>query len=154
MEQVNSADKELENEISERIDSCEHFHFVQSSKVSSISRNMIYGIVGTLWVLLYSPTDNKDAKSLCPVLLIALCGSFIYLVVDLVHYFWDACNYRSEAFRIDDQREKEGILFRHDEFMAIVSKRSFFIFVLKFIMSVLVSVLFVIGIVIQLKPFG
>lgn len=140
--------KEIESKIDKEIAKCEEFHFAQSSKVSSISRNIIFGIIGTLWILLYS--QNGEHKKLYHILIIALCGCFVYLIVDLVHYFWDACSYRSQSFRIDYNRSEKGILYKHNEYLDIVSKRSFACFVLKFIMVIIVSTLFIIGMVIQL----
>ena len=127
---------------------CQDYHYSQSSKVSAISRNIVYGIIGTCWVLIYA--DNHYHKP-CLWIIITLCLCFVYLLLDLVHYFSDSCSYRNESFRLDRDKNKDGILYRHEEYMDCVSKRSFRFLILKFIFMLVIAVLFLIGILRQLE---
>lgn len=134
-------------DIEKRLSECQDYHYAQSSKVSTISRTLIFGIIGTTWVIIYS---NNTFTRPVNLLIITLCLSFGYLVLDLIHYFWDACNYRSQSFRLDKERQTDGILHKHEEYMDLVSIRSFRMIVFKFILILIISILFVIGVISQL----
>lgn len=107
--------------VKKELEECQGYHYSQSSKVSSLSRNIVYGIIGTGWVLIYA--DNQYHEP-CTWLIIALGLSFVYLLLDLAHYFSDSCSYRREYFRLNQDKKAEGILHRHEEYMDGVSKRS------------------------------
>ena len=136
--------------IEEKLKECQGYHYSQSSKVSSLSRNIVYGIIGTSWVLIYA---NGSYHQPCTWLIIALGLSFVYLLLDLTHYLSDSCSYRREYFRLDRDKKTEGILYRHEEYMDGVSKRSFHLLIAKFICVLVIAVIFVIGILRQLEIF-
>lgn len=136
--------------VKKELEECQGYHYSQSSKVSSLSRNIVYGIIGTGWVLIYA--DNQYHEP-CTWLIIALSLSFVYLLLDLVHYFSDSCSYRREYFRLDRDQKTEGILYRHEEYMDGVSKRSFHLLIAKFVCVLMIAVIFVIGILRQLEIF-
>ena len=136
--------------IEEKLKECQGYHYSQSSNVSSLSRNIVYGIIGTGWILIYA--DNQYHKP-CTWLIIALGLSFVYLLLDLTHYFSDSCCYKREYFRLDQDKKTEGILHRHEEYMDGVSKRSFHLLIAKFYSVLVIAVIFVIGILRQLEIF-
>lgn len=136
--------------VKKELEECQGYHYSQSSKVSSLSRNIVYGIIGTCWVLIYA---NNHYNKPCTWLIIALGLSFVYLLLDLAHYFSDSCSYRKEYFRLDRDKKTEGILYRHEEYMDGVSKRSFHLLIAKFICVLVIAVIFVIGILRQLEIF-
>lgn len=136
--------------VKKELEECQGYHYSQSSKVSSLSRNIIYGIIGTGWVLIYA--DNQYHEP-CTWLIIALGLSFVYLLLDLTHYFSDSCSYRREYFRLDQNKKTAGILYRHEEYMDGVSKRSFHLLIAKFVCVLMIAVIFVIGILRQLEIF-
>ena len=136
--------------IKKELDECQGYHYSQSSKVSSLSRNIVYGIIGTCWVLIYA---NGSFHQPCIWLIIALGLSFVYLLLDLTHYFSDSCSYRREYFRLDRNKMTQGILYRHEKYMDGVSKRSFRLLKAKFYSVLVIAVIFVIGILRQLEIF-
>lgn len=136
--------------IEEKLKECQTYHYSQSSKVSSLSRNIVYGVIGTCWIFIYA--DNRYHQP-CTWLIIALGLSFFYLLLDLRHYFLDSCSYRREYFRLERDKKNEGILYRHEEYMDGVSKRSFHLLVAKFICVLVIAIIFVIGILRQLEIF-
>lgn len=133
--------------IEKKLEECQEYHYSQSSKVSSLSRNIVYGIIGTCWVLIYA--ENRYHEP-CLWIVIALGLSFIYLILDLIHYFSDSCSYRCEYFRLSRDKNNEGIEYRHEEYMDIVSKRSFHLLIAKFVCVLIIAVIFIIGILSQL----
>lgn len=137
-------DSNMEEELKE----CQEYHYSQSSKVSTLARTVVYGMIGTLWIFIYS---NNVYREPCPWIKIALGLCFFYLLLDLGHYFWDACNYRNEYFRLEREKNREGILHRHEEYMNRVSKRSYCLLIVKFISVFVISAVFLIGVLVQLK---
>ena len=133
--------------IEKKLEECQEYHYSQSSKVSSLSRNIVYGIIGTCWVLIYA--ENRYHEP-CLWIVIALGLSFIYLILDLIHYFSDSCSYRCEYFRLSRDKNNEGIEYRHEEYMDIVSKRIFHLLIAKFVCVLIIAVIFIIGILSQL----
>ena len=126
------------------LEECQNYHYSQSSKASSLSRTIIYGIIGTCWILIYA--DNEFHEP-CILLEIALASSFIYLLLDLIHYFTDSCSYRKEYFRLNDDLTAD----RHEKYMDKVSKRSFYILIMKFGLAIVIAVIFIIGTLRQLE---
>lgn len=132
----------------EKLKECQEYHYSQSSNVSKLARTVVYGMIGTLWILIYS---NNVYREPCLWVKIALGLCFFYLLLDLGHYFWDACNYRNEYFRLEREQNREGILYRHEEYMNRVSIRSFRLLIVKFISVFVISAVFLIGVLVQLK---
>lgn len=137
----NTNNKEIEQLISE----CENYKYTQSSKVSTISRNIIFSMIGTIWVIFYS--NGKVIQIPSALLLIALGFSFFYLLLDLIHYYSDTSSYKKESFRLSEEIDIEIQKERHEEFMNKVSIRSFIIFRAKFWWVIITSIIFVLGII-------
>lgn len=132
--------------VKKELEECQGYHYSQSSKVSSLSRNIIYGIIGTGWVLIYA--DNQYHEP-CTWLIIALGLSFVYLLLDLAHYFSDSCSYRREYFELEQKKNIED----HEAYMNRVSKRSYHLLIAKFYSVLAIAVIFVIAIIRQLGIF-
>ncbi len=132
--------------IEEKLSECQNYHYSQSSNVSTIARNIVYAIIGTCWVLIYANGEYHDP---CLWIIGALILCFIHLMLDLVHYFGDACSYRQEYFKLNQDIDID----RHEEYMNRVSKRSFRFLKAKFICVSIILIIFVIGVICQLKVF-
>lgn len=91
--------------IKKELEECQNYHYNQSSKVSSLSRNIVFGIIGTSWVLIYA---NGSYKRPCLGIIIALGLSFVYLLLDLTHYFSDSCSYKKRIFRTRTREKYRG----------------------------------------------
>lgn len=127
-------------DLEKRKEECEQYHYAQSSKVSTLARNIIYGIVGTIWVIVYSSSENL-VELPCMVLRVCLVTCFLYLLLDLVHYFCDAYSYRKESFQL----ETVDYLDQHEKYMDKISRRSFIILCIKFGGTIFIAFLFIVG---------
>lgn len=137
---VNSNDNN--KDLQKLLDECQNFHYAQSSKFSTLARTLVFGIIGTIWILSYS-TNGFNPSNNC--LLWSLIVSFLYLAVDLCHYFWDSCFYRSEYFKF----EKEKDISEHDKRMRERSQLSNRAIWVKSIIFIFVCGLFIGGFVKQ-----
>lgn len=135
-------EQDLKN-IEEKKEECQNYHYSQSSKVSSLSRNIVYGIIATCWVFIYA--DNYYHKP-CLLLIITMILCFLYLLLDIIHYFLDSCSYRNESFELSEGKNIE----LHEKFMDRVSKRSFYLLKAKFIAVLIIAVIFLLGTLYQL----
>ncbi|MDE6112156.1 MAG: hypothetical protein K2G46_01900 [Bacteroidales bacterium] len=140
-----NAKKTINDEIEEYQKSCEDSQNEQSGKVSFTSRTIIYGIIGTIWILI----STKEAS--CPndinvLLVIAMIMSFIYLLLDISHYFIDSCRYRIESFRLDSANFDENYkLNRCKTNMDNIAVCSFMAVVFKYVLTLITAILFLLG---------
>ena len=131
-----------QNDVQKLLDECQDFHYKQSSNFSKLSRTLIFGVIGTIWVVAYSKEGFSPSNDW---LLWALIVAFLYLVVDICHYFFDACFYRNEYFEF----EKEKNISRHDELMSGRARLSYYAICGKFIILCVVCLLFIVGFIKQ-----
>ncbi len=120
------------------------YYYGQSSKFSSVSRSLIFGILATIWVFIYTDGELSITNH---VLLYALISGILYLVIDILHYFLDSLSYHKEQYRLDKYSNTEDIDNLHEPFMDSVNKRSFGFFITKFIVLSITSVLFITNII-------
>lgn len=130
------------NDVQKLLDECQDFHYKQSSNFSKLSRTLIFGVIGTIWVLAYSKEGFSPSNDW---LLWALIVAFLYLVVDVYHYFSDSCFYRGEYFQFDKERDTS----EHDKRMNKRAHRSFYAICGKFIILCIVCILFIVGFIKQ-----
>ncbi len=130
-------------------DQTQDYMYSQSTKFSSVSRQLILGIIGTVWVVTY-----KDHEISIPyiILNIGLFLSIVYLCVDVLHYYWDSNSYQKELYNIDTYKSENDLSEKHEPFMDKVNIRSHrFIFV-KFWLLMVVTFMFFIGMLFKLQP--
>lgn len=117
--------------------------YEQSTKVSTICRGMVYAIIGTIWIVSYS--DGMFYKPTCWLLwTLGLCG--LYLVLDMTHYFVDSCFHYNREQKIFAQNKllQEASKSEKQKY-AKNAKRSFGFLVTKFCLTLLIVIIFVIG---------
>lgn len=129
-------------DIQKLLDECQDFHYKQSSKFSTLARTLVFGIIGTIWILSYSeqgfsPNNNWQIWT--------LIVGFVYLAVDVCHYFWDSCFYRNEYFKFGNEKE----VLKHDERMSERAKKSFKSVIAKLIILIIICILFFVGFIQQ-----
>lgn len=130
-------------------DETQSFMYAQSSKFSSVSRNLILGIIGTIWVLTYV---NGNLKIYNYWLLGSLIVALLFLLVDVIHYYWDSLSYHNEQYKLDTYSCQKELENEHKPKMDTINKRSHNFIVIKFWILMLVSFLFAIGLI--RKTFG
>ena len=144
------AEKEQHTDKSARknksITECQSYHYSQSSKVSSIARTVVMGIIGTVWVLIYSDsTRSFNADNINLLIVMSLC--FIYLLVDIGHYFRDAVAYRRESLRLHPEDEcyqdRDIDWGEYESRMVGYTECSYRWFVTKFVFLCVISVYFI-----------
>lgn len=120
------------------------YYYSQSSKFSSVSRNLIFSILATIWVFIYTDGNLSITNQ---VLLYALITGILYLTIDILHYFLDSISYHKEQYRLDEYKTIEDLNDRHEPFMDGVNKRSYAFFVIKFVVLCLTAILFLTNII-------
>lgn len=146
-EHLQNQQDEIRKDIITCQQSCEESQNVQSGKVSSISRMMIYAIIGTIWLLLSQEKDGLlfvDNK----LLKCAIIASFVYLLVDITHYFIDACRYRYNSFKLDSNDLCDNCkLSLCKKALDNIAICSFIAVVIKFILVIVTSSVFLFGMI-------
>lgn len=129
--------EQLQNEL-------QGYMYSQSSKLSSVSRNLIFGILGTIWVMTYSKGNLTIPN---PYLFYALLTSMLFMVVDVVHYFWDSISYHRQQYKLDKYKTNEEIENIHEKQMDKINIRSHNFLLGKTFVLFLAAFLFIRGII-------
>ena len=145
-----SSEEKIKEELKKYQSSCERSKNEQSTKFSSISRSMIYAIIATNWVLLYVG-DNTEISNLNNWLICSAILSFIYIVVDLLHYFVDTCRCVCLSKKLyDSNMSISDRLNIGQREMTNISKQSFAAIVGKAILTFVTSIVFLAGLISKL----
>ena len=130
------------------MDETQEYMYQQSSKFSSVSRFLIVGIIGTIWILTYA-----EGKLLVPnyFLLASLISSLLFLFIDVIHYFADSMSYQKELYRLDDYKSQDDLLMKHELIMNTINKRSHRYIIIKYCVLMLAAVLFIIGLSLKIS---
>ena len=128
--------EQLQNEL-------QSYMYSQSSRLSSVSRNLIIGMLGTIWVMTYSKGNMTIPN---PYLFFALLTSMLFMVVDVVHYFWDSISYHRQQYKLDKYKTNEEIDNIHEKQMDKINKRSHNFLLGKTFVLFLAALLFIRGI--------
>lgn len=135
------------NRKQELLDETQNFMYQQSSKFSSVSRNLVLGIIGTIWFLTY--VDGKLSIP-NPWLFCCLLLGLLFLLIDVIHYYWDSISYQSELYQLNEYNTPKEFDDNHELKMDRINKRSHRFIVAKFWMLMMASILFGFGIVAML----
>ncbi len=138
---VKSRKEQLQNEL-------QGYMYSQSSKLSSVSRNLTFGILGTIWVMTFSEGKMTIPN---PYLFYALLTSLLFMVVDVVHYFWDSISYHQQQYELDKYTTDKEIDKIHEGKMDKINKRSYRFVIGKTTVLFLAAFFFIMGIV-ELVP--
>ena len=108
------------------------------------TRNLVMGIIATIWIVSY---DDGHFKLPNVWLLIAMIGCFSYLFCDLVHYFVDAIFYYKQTISLEKNFENwDYLTVTYNNNLIKHSKKSYCWIWVKAVLFLLISVVFVIGI--------
>ncbi len=118
------------------------YMYDQSSKFSTVSRYLIFGIIGTIWVITY-----KEGKLTIPndFLFSSMLLCLLYLFSDVIHYYTDSRCYEKELYRLDKYNSQEDLDNIHEPIMDQINKYSHAFIIYKFIVLLCSSTYFIIG---------
>lgn len=119
------------------------FMYSQSSKLSSVSRNLIFGILGTIWVLTFTGGKLTIPN---PQLFYALLISILFMATDVLHYLMDSISYHRQQYKLDDYNTKEELVNIYNKDMDRINKRSHNFVIGKTIILLFATIMFVWGI--------
>lgn len=141
-ETLPSRNDDFERRRQQLMDETQNFMYQQSSKFSSVSRNLAFGIIGTIWVITYTE------KKLCiPNCWLVACIFFLILfhVCDVLHYFLDSMSYHKESYKLDEYVSNEDIDQKHESNMNEINRRSHRFIIIKFVFLIMASFCFLVG---------
>lgn len=122
--------------------------YEQSSKVSTICRSMVYAVIATVWAILY---DNGHFSMPEGVMLWTLGFCALFIIVDIVHYFYETCFNFTLSQRVFKYEDQSKPIRKNDlrEF-ARNSKCSFWFIVGKFTLAMATIGVFVYAVICEL----
>lgn len=119
------------------------FMYSQSSKLSSVSRNLIFGILGTVWVMTFAEGKLTIPN---PQLFYALLISLLFMVIDVLHYLLDSISYHRQQYKLEHYKTKGDLINIYNKEMDSINKRSHNFVVSKTIILFLAAIMFIWGI--------
>lgn len=130
-------------DLQKEIEKVNKYKYDQSSKGSELIRKIVFAIIGSCWVMIFA---NGDYQEINIFLKVTIVCSFIYLLLDVMHYFLDTCSYHRHA-----QKMEQGVTWNYVEKIfkpadLHISQRSFIFFILKVIVCFIVSCTFLTGV--------
>ena len=124
-------------------DELQGYMYSQSSKLSSVSRNLIFGILGTIWVMTFSEGKMTIPN---PYLFYALLTSLLYMIIDVFHYFCDSISYHRQQYKLDSYKNNQEIENIYEKRMDKINNRSHYFLIGKTSVLLLAAIFFIIGI--------
>ncbi len=138
----------LEEEQEKYEDQVQGFMGDQSGLFSSVGRSLIFGIIGTIWVITY-----VDGKLNIPNkwLLYSLIISLFYLLADVCHYFSDTISYQKESKKILTYNTIPELKIKLREGLTKVNRRSVTFVIIKFVILFVTAIVFGVGLFFKIK---
>jgi len=142
------AKNNLSEKYDQAIEEAQSFYADQSGKVATISRSIVFGMIGTIWVVWYSDGEIKDIHF---VTLLSMFFCFVYLMYDVFLYFQNALFYHDKLVQLEDNFKKSNYLDKsYSDELLNYSKKACANMKRKYWIFIFVSVSFVVGMYCQL----
>lgn len=119
-------------------------YYKQSSKFSEISRNITYGMLATLWIIMFS--NGKVILPSIPII-ITLCLCFIYLLFDLIHYYSDSFRCRKKIKQLINIYKDNKLIETYKDNNKRNDRIDNYILDVKFMLMIITSISFISSIV-------
>lgn len=142
----NKLTEKEEQLIREKIKEANEYKYSQSSKGSELIRKIVFAIIGSCWVLMFAKGKYQDTNIF---LKMTIALSFVYLLLDVMHYFWDTCSYHHHAQNMEQCTTSNYMEHVYKPADLRIGRRSFIFFTLKVIFCFLVSGAFLLGMFIE-----
>lgn len=140
--------KENSNAINlkEEIDKVNKYKYSQSSKGSELIRKIVFAIIGSCWILIFAKGKYQDTNIFLKV---TIACSFVYLLLDVIHYLWDTCSYHAHAQNLEQCTTDDYYknVYKPDDMK--ITRRSFVFFISKVVACFAVSGAFLLGMFIE-----
>lgn len=149
-QEINSLSMSFEEKKQKLQEETQKFMYAQSRNFSSVSRNLVFGILGTIWVLTYVDSQLKIPNT---CLTLSLFLGFIFLIVDVFHYYRDSKSYQYELYSLDGYKTEEELNNRHEARMDEINRRSHCFLEAKFWLLLFASFLFFLGLLGLIMPY-
>lgn len=143
MSKTKRMQEDEKKQIEDAIEKTSKYHYQQSSKASELIRKIVFAIIGSCWVLIFA--NNGKYQEINIFLKITIAVSFIYLLLDVLHYFLDSCSYYHYSWDIYKTRSIEYIKKVYLPRQEHLDRRSFGLFCAKIGVGFIVAITFVIG---------
>lgn len=124
------------------IDEANRYKYNQSGKGSELIRKIVFAIIGSCWVLMFTKGKYQETNIFLKA---TIACSFFYLLIDVLHYFWDTCSYYLHAQNMERCTTVDYVKNVYQPADQYISKRSFIFFVSKIIVCSIVAGAFVLG---------
>ncbi len=118
------------------------YKYKQSSKGSELIRKIVFLIIGSCWVLMFTKGKYHETNIFLKV---TITCSFVYLLLDVMHYLWDTCSYHLHSQNLELCTTTDYLEHVYKPSDLQISKRSFIFFILKVIFCFIVSGAFLLG---------
>lgn len=141
-------DNSFEENRKKLLEETQEYMYSQSSKFSSVSRTLILGIIGTIWVITYS-----EGKMFFPNFCLALslvCG-LLFLLTDVFHYFLDSISYHKEEYKLEEYKTQKDLDSEHETKMNHINNRSHGFLIGKFVILMITAIFFAIGLLVKIQ---
>lgn len=132
--------------LKEKIQEANDYKYAQSSNGSRLIRKIVFAIIGSCWILMFAQGKYQEANVF---LKITITCSFIYLLLDVIHYFWDTCSYHHHAQNLELCTTTDYLEHVYKPAGLRIGRRSFIFFILKVMACFMVSGTFIIGMFIE-----
>ena len=138
--------QEKKVDLKEEIKQAEKYKYDQSSKGSELIRKIVFAIIGSCWILMFAKGKYQDTNVFLKV---TIACSFVYLLLDVIHYLWDTCSYHAHAQIMEQCTTSDYYehVYKPDDLK--ISQRSFGFFIAKVALCFAVSGAFLLGMFIE-----
>ena len=139
-------DKSNEIDLQKEIDKVNGYKYSQSSKGSELIRKIVFAIIGSCWILIFAKGKYQDTNIFLKV---TIACSFVYLLLDVIHYLWDTCSYHAHAQNLEQCTTDDYYknVYKPDD--KKITRRSFVFFISKVAACFAVSGAFLLGMFIE-----
>ena len=136
---------EKKQKFDEAIAEGQSFYSAQYGKVANNTRNLVMGIIATIWIVSY---DNGHFMLPNGWLISAMIGCFSYLFCDLLHYFFDAIFYYNQTISLEKKFGNwDYLTVTYNNNLIKHSKKSYCWMWVKAVLFLIISALFIFGMV-------
>lgn len=140
--QLFAQEKENRENIELLIDNAQECHQSQSKSFSDLGRKMIWAMLGTIWIIVFS---NNKIFFPNDFLKLSVIFGFIYMAIDVIHYSTDTCFYFYISKKIPRVNFTERDVDKYVNKLENYSNISFSFCILKMIILIPMSLIFICG---------